>query len=639
MKLKHFSISFCLAVWLGGALAVHAGVSTAVSNRFALDTRAQASSLHGSVWLSPVAETEVPSPQLTVDGQPAVGWSKANPYWDTTQVADGWHTFVLTERNKSFEAKLLVLNQPAIHTGALAANETWAADKVHLATFPVTVPAGVTLTIADNAVVKFFDGASLTVEEGGKLVLGRCVLTHLADDSAGGDTNDDGEASSPADASYELVLNGEVVTTGIQPDLRYAKRTGLVRQLSTADCQAGTPLALAGQPVTLAADYSGTLDGYRLGWFSSVPGVRFEAVEGNPYQAVFTMPDRDVTVECVLQWIMSTSEWSAWGTVDTRTTFGGQLFSGTRRVARMARKLDANAYVELLERDGDFAGEIATESWNSAAVADARYTATIYEGDKSYSASMAVRNDASIAVHGGLLGASESWSADQVHIVQYIVRVPSGKTLTVAANAVVKVCPGAGFIVDEGGRLALGDGCVVTDIADDSAGGDTNLDAEETAPSEEENTTFEVADEEGLENEGTPEIRVKAPIERAIALQPGWNAVVFDFALDDASAASLQMFSAMELDAEQMTYVRSAEFLPNRLYWVYVTRTTTLRVKGRQEVEELPAEALTSWVSYGNAYGVVPEGSEIYEWRDGQFLRFFGTQFVPGRGYFLRKRE
>ena len=174
MKLKHFPISFCLAVWLGGALAVHAGVSTAVSNRFALDTRAQASSaiayLHGSVWLSPVAETEVPSPQLTVDGQPTVGWSKSNPYWDTTQVADGWHTFALTERNKTFVAKLLVLNQPAIHTGALAANETWAADKVHLVTFPVTVPADVTLTIADNAVVKFFDGASLTVEEGGKLV-------------------------------------------------------------------------------------------------------------------------------------------------------------------------------------------------------------------------------------------------------------------------------------------------------------------------------------------------------------------------------------------------------------------------------------------------------------------------------------
>ena len=77
MKLKHFPMSFCLAVWLGGALAVHAGVSTAVSNHFALDTRAQASSaiayLHGSVWLSPVAETEVPSPQLMVDGQPAVG--------------------------------------------------------------------------------------------------------------------------------------------------------------------------------------------------------------------------------------------------------------------------------------------------------------------------------------------------------------------------------------------------------------------------------------------------------------------------------------------------------------------------------------------------------------------------------------
>ncbi len=70
-----------------------------------------------------------------------------------------------------------------------------------------------------------------------------------------------------------------------------------------------------------------------------------------------------------------------------------------------------------------------------------------------------------------------------------------------------------------------------------------------------------------------------------------------------------------------------------------MTRVVSITVKGRQEVEELPEEALTSWVPYGDAYGVVPEGYEIYEWRDNQFLRFDGTQFVPGHGYFLRKRE
>ena len=171
MKIKSFFL--CLAY---SSLMVHLAMAGfpdgyVASESFRLATRTVGRAANSVVWLSPVAENEVPAPQLTVDGAPAVGWSKTNPWWDSTQVADGWHTFVLTERNKTFEAKLLVLNRPAIHAGTLEVDEMWTADRVHLVEGAVTLPAGVTLTIDDGAVVKFFANSSLTVAEGGKLVL------------------------------------------------------------------------------------------------------------------------------------------------------------------------------------------------------------------------------------------------------------------------------------------------------------------------------------------------------------------------------------------------------------------------------------------------------------------------------------
>ncbi len=727
----------------------------------------------GEVYLSPVAETEVPAPKLTIDGEAASGWSKENPWWDSTQVADGWHTFVLTERNKTFEAKLLVLNDCAVHDGVVFADETWAADQVHVVRSPVQVPAGVTLTIAERTVVKFCDNASLTVDVGGTLVLGEtsdltydfihsatpwveqsevthnggtawrsgaiddygwtsmelhfqgagtisfwwkvssesrgdylyfyldgkqkaslsgerdweqkswevsgsgehilrweyiknywkssgsdcgwvdeivwtpavaptspCFFTHLADDTAGGDTNWDGNKTAPAEKKYELVLNGEVTTVGVQADIRYAKSNQWFFPITAVNCDAGTQYAIAGQPVTVTADYTGTLNGYRLDWRSTPTGVCFSAVEGHPYSACFTMPNTAVMVACVVQKIVSTSAWSAWGTVDTRSTFGGQLLNGVRRVSRKAQKRDDNAYVELTDSKGEFVGEIDALNWDSSAVADGWYTATIYEGDQTYSAAVAVINSPDVAVHGGLLNSNETWEAEQVHVVQYVTRVPNGRTLTVASNAIVKVCPGAGFQVDEGGKLVLGDGCVITDIADDSAGGDTNMDATATSsPEDDDGTVFNLASENALESEGTPEIKVKAPVERTLSLLPGWNAMVFDFALDTDSTRALKQLNAMELDLEHQTYIQPDAFVPNTLYWFFATRLTTLKVKGRTEVEDLPETTLSQFTPYGNAYGIVPEGCEIYEWKDGLFQRFTDTHFLPGHGYFLRKRE
>ncbi len=128
--------------------------------------------------------------------------------WDTTAHADGTYQIRLVCRDAAgqpvgeFTRLVLVNNAVAWHGGVLAADETWAADRVHVVESTVTVPGGVTLTLEPGAVVKFVDGTRLGVAAGGGLLADATaaqpiVLTALADDSAGGDTNLDGERSLP----------------------------------------------------------------------------------------------------------------------------------------------------------------------------------------------------------------------------------------------------------------------------------------------------------------------------------------------------------------------------------------------------------------------------------------------------------
>jgi hypothetical protein len=92
------------------------------------------------------------------------------------------------------------------HCGQISADENWSnTGNVHVVTCNVTVDSGVTLTIQEGAIVKFDEGTVLGVN-GVLKVEGTATspvqITSLKDDSVGGDTNGDGNATSPAPGDW-----------------------------------------------------------------------------------------------------------------------------------------------------------------------------------------------------------------------------------------------------------------------------------------------------------------------------------------------------------------------------------------------------------------------------------------------------
>jgi hypothetical protein len=85
------------------------------------------------------------------------------------------------------------------HCGSIDQDETWGGSSIHLVTCGVTIPSGITLTIAKGSIVKA-QGLSAFSVDGSLVVQGGpgvpAVLTAAGDDSVGGDTDGDGPTGS-----------------------------------------------------------------------------------------------------------------------------------------------------------------------------------------------------------------------------------------------------------------------------------------------------------------------------------------------------------------------------------------------------------------------------------------------------------
>jgi hypothetical protein len=170
------------------------------------------------------------NPQILLENQPASGGFS----WNSETVPDGCYEiravfYDATGRILGEGARFLRVNNAAdFHAGRIATSQTWSPQTVHIVEQTVVVVAGATLTISPGAVVKFSPQTSIVLENGAKLIANGTeaqvtVLTALADDTNGGDSNMDGVSTSPRAGAWLGVetAGSDAFTCNEFTDIRY----------------------------------------------------------------------------------------------------------------------------------------------------------------------------------------------------------------------------------------------------------------------------------------------------------------------------------------------------------------------------------------------------------------------------------
>ena len=170
----------------------------------------------------------------------------------------GRHALSFSAGSLAYEAAFTVLdeNSIAIDSSRLQSNATWRAGVTWIVTTPLAIPSGLTLTIEPGAVVKFMDGAGLTVESGGACIARGAVFTHIADDTAGGDTMMDGDGTAPVMGRYSIAGS---VTDDDATEYRYMPPQTLSSSISSDTRLRGYRCYIVSNSVTVASGATLTL--------------------------------------------------------------------------------------------------------------------------------------------------------------------------------------------------------------------------------------------------------------------------------------------------------------------------------------------------------------------------------------------
>jgi RHS repeat-associated protein len=428
--------------------------------------------------------------------------------WDTTQVADGWHN--QTSGGESAQTvALAVVNAAtiAIEEGRLAANATWASDKLHLLRNNVVVPSGVKLTIAGGSIVKLTEDTSIVVEDGGVLEIQNggegATDVHFAlaeNDSVGGDTDMRPPAEAPVSWLLQAVYAFPAATvpggTYISVSLNDAQAvekdgkafipvtfSGTRNATFSIDWIAEDGVAKFGEDYTTKSGtvtWTGTAQGTK---YIEIPLVSDEVQEGEETFTVRIVATHGANVARASATVTIIDTEESWGVsgwadstsapvrVDLRESFGGRLTHGAETL-------------------GDPEGGAPTP-WDTTQVADGWHNQTS-GGESAQTVALAVLNAPEVAIEEGRLAASTTWASDKLHLLRNNVVVPSGVKLTIVGGTIVKLTEDTSIVVEDGGVLEFqnsGEGGVggETDVhfalaENDSVGGDTDMRPPADAP-------------------------------------------------------------------------------------------------------------------------------------------------------------
>lgn len=174
-------------------------------------------------------------------------------------------------------------------SGTLSSNETWTSGNVYLINGQLTVPDNVTLTINAGAIVKYAAWTNITITSGGTVIANGTsgspiIFTSDKDDSAGGDSNGDGTATSPAfgDYPYAFTTNSFSSSTASlsvsHADIRYGS------QPITIDCIGNDDMSVTVADSIIKGQVSANWCGQGI---PSLQRNQFELPSGSSYEAIY----------------------------------------------------------------------------------------------------------------------------------------------------------------------------------------------------------------------------------------------------------------------------------------------------------------------------------------------------------------
>ena len=422
-------------------------------------------------------------------------WKSANAdsravVWDTTQEVDDW-----VDLGK--DMKLLVRNDAGlvVEGGRLTTSAAWTKDVVHVVRNWVVVPSGVTLTIEAGTVVKFAEHTGFKVENGGRInvagtVAAPVVYTSAADDTIGGDTDRREKAPSFGDYAVDVVSGGTYADSNCA--IRYATFSNFGTAALPASAVAGEKGGIVRVPVRVdtsrttafCVDWrvaSGTYaTAGRLSWNTYAEGTKCIEIPLTPGTVADEFDEFEIELFESQGINVSTEARTCSVRVYSDSLLDDAAFaesgsSGDVRLEARDVTCDFGARIVTRTELKSPTGEDAAVAWDTTGLADGWTDVS----DGAETLRLLVRNDPSIAIEGGRLEESTTWSRGVTHVVRNWVVVPNGCKLTIPSGSVVKFCENTGIKVEAGGRLD----CVGNDVADvvftsvndDTVGGDTDL--------------------------------------------------------------------------------------------------------------------------------------------------------------------
>ena len=347
------------------------------------------------------------------------------------------------------------------HCGTVLADETWVGDVVHRVTCDVTVNTGVTLTVEAGAVVKFSSSSIGLSVNGALRAQGtadrRVVFTSYKDDSVGGDSNGDGSATTPVPGEW-----GEILVQGGSLSLDHA------RVLYGGWKQGGCNSAQQGMITNQEAVYSASSGCYYPRPYDAQIDISNSLISHSQEHGVYIGSASD---ECGVLSIRDS-------TISNSSRSGITVSAGFT-VTLSSSVLDAN-------------GSEGFRASNSEPIV---LTDNTFTSNQGYAANLSISGQPlTISGNSGMSNKYHAIRVDGVLnnlilapqgslVYQLSGAIPSDKTVTVQAGAIVKLSGGQvnveGSLIGEGTTASP---VVFTSWNDDSYGGDSNGDGSATLP-------------------------------------------------------------------------------------------------------------------------------------------------------------